>query len=97
MSAKLTCKECACELGADHSECIQEAVILPCADEPESDVVAASERELRAMTDLQLRAIGLTPAQRDRMLRGEIINGILCICQQCQARILGEGAIQCLM
>lgn len=52
---------------------------------------AIAADQLAAMNEEELREIGLTPEERDRLLAGEdIAIGGACICRECQDRLAAE-------
>jgi len=71
-----------CEGGEAHQEELEKAV---------EDGEAFTADQLAAMSEDHLKEIGLTPEDRDKLLRGETITtGAICICKECQDRLAGE-------
>lgn len=50
-----------------------------------------SEEELRGMTAEDLKANGISAADRDALLRGEdVITGAICLCRECRENLFSE-------
>ena len=99
---KFKCDSCGKEFDADPDTMVEVHMggSCPCCDEKiskaEADRLiesgeAISAERLERMTEYELQEIGLTPQERDALLRGEqITTGGACICKECQDRMAGE-------
>lgn len=99
---QFTCEACGDQFDADPNCVVEEGASLgcPCCDfgmseEELDDLIAKGEiltpEALDEMSDSELTEIGLTPAERDRLLNGEeIVTGGTILCPKCIEKEFAE-------
>lgn len=93
---QFTCEECGRRFDPDPDtmlESVLSPVLLP-EDQAAREIeegLALSAEDLAKADASELKALGLTPEQRDALLRGEsVAAGGICICKECQDRLADE-------
>lgn len=92
---KFTCQECGKEFDPDPDTMLEEHLGAECVECDSAGLATDGNlitgEELAAMTDGELREIGLTPEGRERLFAGEdVVTGGVCICKECQDRMEAE-------
>lgn len=94
---KFTCSVCGIEFDPDPDSIVETGISPVFANDVESSEVQEEIQDTKEMlssleraTPEELRAFGITPDQREAMLRGEEATGADCICIACQDRMLSE-------
>jgi len=92
---QFTCSECGKQFPADPDAMVEMHMGVEARPSWEADKLTESGEAIEAIdleqaTPEDLKAAGITPEQRDALLKGENVTvGGVCICRECQDR-LGE-------
>lgn len=91
-----TCEICGKQFPPDPDTMVEAGlspVLIPEGSEPPADLEFIPKEDLEFASEETLAEMGLTPEQRDALLRGEeVTTGGMCICAECQdAALKAEG------
>lgn len=86
---QFTCGECGKQFDPD-PDAMVEWNIAPVWVREEDAEEGIPPEELKEMQECDLKAIGITPEQRDALLRGETIAMGGCVCRECMEEMVQQ-------